>query len=158
MTKAAFLHTELVPLLASIAENQTPLWGKMKPQQMVEHMSDSLRQANGRDLMVCVTPAEQLPKMQAFLRSDKPFKENTPNTLMPDTPAPCRHSQMNDALQELQGELDEFFRVFSLAPSRMITNPFFGDLNFNDWTQLLCKHALHHLRQFGVAPDVTELV
>jgi hypothetical protein len=28
-------------------------------------------------------------------------------------------------------------------------------LNFQEWTQLLTKHALHHLRQFGVVPAVS---
>jgi hypothetical protein len=31
-------------------------------------------------------------------------------------------------------------------------NPFFGDLNFAENVHLLHKHALHHLRQFGVVP------
>ncbi|MEO6833802.1 MAG: hypothetical protein ABI378_14245 [Chitinophagaceae bacterium] len=155
MTKADFLQNELVSLLVKIPVNAAPLWGKMNVQNMVEHMSDSVRIANGRDPQDCITPDENLPKMQAFLYSDKPFKENTPNSLMPDTPAPSRFERMEDALGELQSELNEFINVFSQDKRKINTNPFFGPLDFEAWTLLLYKHALHHLRQFGVVPDFT---
>lgn len=154
MNKSEFLQSEFVALLTKIPANTTPLWGKMSVQQMVEHMSDSVRIANGRDPQNCVTPEEHLSKMLTFLRSDKPFKENTPNSLMSETPSACRFERMEDALGELQAELDEFINVFDQDKSKIITNPFFGDLNFEDWVQLLYKHSLHHLRQFGVVPDV----
>jgi hypothetical protein len=35
-----------------------------------------------------MTPPEHLDKYREFVMSDKPFKENTRNTLMPEAPAP----------------------------------------------------------------------
>jgi hypothetical protein len=152
MTKAEFIKFEFPRLLASISADTPPAWGKMSLQQMIEHMSDSVRIANGRDLQDCVTPPEHLPKMQAFVMSDKPFKENTVNIHMPETPQPCRFDRVEDAIGELQQELNEFVDVFGEDKQKVITNPFFGDLNFEQWVQLLYKHSLHHLRQFGVVP------
>ena len=39
--------------------------------------------------------------------------------------------------------------AFEKNPDLVTRNPFFGDLNFEQSVQLLYKHALHHLRQFG---------
>jgi len=153
MNKSEFLQHEIPRLLQKISPDTAPVWGKMNVQQMIEHMSDSVRIANGRDPKDCVTPPEHLPKMQAFMMSDKPFKENTINIQMPETPDLCRFDRIEDAIGELQQELDEFINVFDQDKMKVITNPFFGDLNFDEWTQLLYKHFLHHLRQFGVVPD-----
>ena len=37
----------------------------------------------------------------------------------------------------------------NLIPLLESLNPIFGELDFNGNVQLLYKHALHHLRQFG---------
>jgi hypothetical protein len=157
MNKSDFLHFEFPRLLSTIDPATPPAWGKMNLQQMIEHMSDSLRIANGRDPKDCVTPTEHLPKMQSFMMSDKPFRENTPNIQLPDTPLPPRFDNVEDAIGELQQEINEFFDVFDQDKGKIITNPFFGDLNFEQWVQLLYKHAIHHLRQFGVTPPINQL-
>ena len=56
------------------------------------------------------------------------------------------------AIGALQLELIYFFEAFGKDPQLITRNPFFGDLNFEQNVQLLYKHALHHLRQFGVEP------
>ncbi len=152
MTQLEFLCQALPELLARIDPATQPAWGKLNLQQMVEHLGDSVRIANGRDPKTCVTPAERLPDMRRFLLSEKPFRENTVNIQMPVDPEPCRLPSPEAAIAALRGELDAFVTAFQDDSSRTITNPFFGDLNFKEWTQLLTKHCLHHLRQFGVVP------
>jgi hypothetical protein len=150
--KAHFLKKDFIPLLKSIPVYATPRWGKMAPQQMVEHFTESVRIAAGTFPNVPrLTPAENLPKMQEFLMSDKPFRENTQNQMVPETPAPMRHASMAKALNELQNTLDVFFQAFYSNENLTTLNPFFGDLNFEMNVQVLYKHAVHHLRQFGVA-------
>jgi hypothetical protein len=148
--KAFFLRNEFVESLRNIDPATKPLWGKMNVAQMIEHMSYSLRQANGRDTYECVTPEENIPRMQAFLMSEKPFKENTPNQLLPDTPEPAKRETIESALDELAEEIEHFFKVYEVDRDRTITNPFFGDLTYDMWVQLLHKHAWHHLKQFGI--------
>lgn len=154
-TKAKFLREEYVPLLSSLNQDAERRWGKMNVQQMIEHMADSVRIANGRDPHDLVTPEEHVQKMQAFLMSEKPFKENTPNKLLRDEPPPPRHNNIQASLQELQDEINHFFEVFQDNPSKTQMNPFFGALNFDMWVQLLHKHAWHHLRQFGVEEQLS---
>src|SRR5437868_5436419 len=90
--KADFLRSQYTKILAGLDANALRKWGKMNVQQMIEHMSDYVRIANGRDSQPVVTPEEKLPRMQGFLSSEKPFPENTPNSLMPDTPVPTKHT------------------------------------------------------------------
>ena len=88
--------------------------------------------------------------MRDFVMSDKPFRENTPNPLMPEVPAPVRNPSVEEAIKELKNEMDYFFTVFNKNNLRVTRNPFYGDLNYEQNVQLLHKHALHHLKQFGV--------
>ncbi|MDB5197507.1 MAG: hypothetical protein JWP88_1878 [Flaviaesturariibacter sp.] len=149
-SKADFLKTQFVPLLKQIPSDTLPHWGKMTLQQMTEHFSESVRIASGKLQQELVTLPENIEKMQAFLMSGKPFRENTPNPNMPEIPAPVRHKIIREAFAELEQELAAFFAVFEADFHKTTCNPFFGDLNFEQNVQLLYKHAVHHLRQFGI--------
>jgi len=151
LEKANFLRYRLVPLLRQIPSDTHPAWGKMTLQQMVEHFSDYTRIASGKTPFAdIITPPENLQKARDFVMSDKPFRENTPNPLMPEIPAPVRNHSLEEAITELETEIAYFFSVFEKNNLQVTRNPFFGDLNLEQNVQLLHKHALHHLKQFGV--------
>lgn len=84
------------------------------------------------------------------MMSEKPFKEIR-NPLMSDAPISDKIQTVQGAIGALQQELIYFFEVYEKEPQLIIRNPFFGDLNFEQNVQLLYKHALHHLRQFGAS-------
>ena len=148
--KADFLRSEYITLLQQLPESTPHNWGKMDVRQMIEHMADYVRIANGKTPMAVVTPEENIVRMQAFLQSEKPFKENTPNALMAEEPPPYRLSSKEAAIEELKSEIEDFFAVFAGNDGLKIANPFFGHLNYEMQVQLLHKHATHHLRQCGV--------
>ena len=148
--KAHFLKNEYTKKLAILHPDTERLWGKMNVQQMIEHMTDYVRIASGKTILEIVTPEERIPKMQGFLESEKQFPENTPNSLMPDTPPPVRNASKDEAIEELEAELDHFFAAHEADATKVTPNPFFGHLVFDQQVQLLHKHATHHLRQFGV--------
>ncbi len=152
--KENFLRTRLVPLLQQLHPETPPRWGKMNVQQMIEHYAgDAVRTASGRLKMEkIITPPENLQRMRDFMMSEKPFKENTKNPLLGEEPAPLRFKTVQAAIGALQQELIYFFEAFEKNPRLITRNPFFGDLDFEQNVQLLYKHALHHLRQFGVQP------
>lgn len=151
LQKKEFLQHRFPVLLKQIPSSTPPAWGKMTLQQMIEHFADSVRIASGKTTHTDIlTPAEHLDKMQAFVMSDKPFRENTKNALMSEVPVPVRNASVEEAIAELQGELNDFFTRFGQNQNLTTRNPFFGDLNFEENVQLLHKHALHHLKQFGV--------
>lgn len=155
--KENFLRTKFISYLQKINPATTPQWGKMTLQHMIEHFGgDAVRNASGKlKIDIILTPPERLSAMREFLMSDKPFKENIKNPLMGEELAPLRYNTVQAAIGALQQELIYFFEVYTQNPQMTTRNPFFGDLNFEESVQLLYKHALHHLRQFGVEPLVT---
>lgn len=152
--KENFLRTRLVPLLQQLNPATAASWGKMSVQQMIEHYAgDAVRNASGRlKIDSILTPPENLQRMREFLMSEKPFKENTKNPLIAEEPAALRYKTVQAAIGALQQELIYFFEAFEKDTNLITRNPFYGDLNFEQCVQLLHKHALHHLRQFGVQP------
>jgi len=151
--KAEFLKYRFIPLIKQIPSDTKPQWGKMTLQQMVEHFSDSVRIASGKTSYTdFVFAPEQLQKNREFILSEKPFRENTPNPLMPEVPAPVINVSTEEAITELEKEINFFFNVFEKNNLQVTRSPFFGDLNFEQNVHLLHKHALHHLRQFGLVP------
>ena len=150
-SKAEFLRRRFIPLLKQIPSDTPPGWGKMTLQQMIEHFSESVRIASGKTVHTdFVFPDEQLQKARDFMLSEKPFRENTVNPLLPAVPAPVINVSTDEAINELQKEIAYFFSVFEKNNLQVTRNPFFGDLNYEQNIHLLHKHALHHLRQFGV--------
>jgi hypothetical protein len=149
--KVDFLKHRFISLLKQIPSDTPPQWGKMTLQQMIEHFADSVRIASGKTVHTdIVTPTENFQRVRDFMLSDKPFRENTANPLMPEVPAPVKNISCKAALEELEGEMKYFFTVFEKNNLKVTRNPFFGDLNFDENIHLLYKHASHHLRQFGV--------
>jgi len=150
MDKAAFLKNDYVPLLATINPEIKGLFGKMNVQQMIEHMGYAFRQASGLITLAPTNNVEITNKMYRFMMSDKPFRENTPNVFLPETPLPLEHSSVGESLSALKKEIEHFVSVFAEDTQKRILNPFFGNLNFDEWVHLLYKHGAHHARQFGL--------
>lgn len=148
LAKINFLTVEFPQMVATLNADAKGKWGVMNAQQMVEHMSYSIRIANGTIPKTILTPPESLEKSKSFMMSDKPFRENTKNIELPETALPLTQPDMANAIEEYKYELHEFFLTFEGNTKRTITNPFFGELNFEEWLHLLDKHARHHAKQF----------
>ena len=150
--KSSFLKREFIPLLQKIPPDKRPAWGLMGLQQMVEHMQESVEIASGRAGYVGDFVSPDPARMKAFLLSDKPFRENTKSPFLPKEPPAPRNHTLQGAIGGLQASLIDFFKAYESEPGKRVFNPIFGDLDYEGQTQLLYKHALHHLRQFGVTP------
>lgn len=148
--KEDFIKNEFIPLLRQIDPETRPKWGIMNAQQMVEHFADAVKNASGKLVLPILNEGERLEKSRQFLVSDIPFKENTDNPLIPKEGIPPRQPDMESAIDKLQKEFDHFFHVFEKNPEMQTGNAFFGQLDYAMNIQLLHKHALHHLRQFGI--------
>ena len=148
--KINFLKKDFHDLLLKLSAEDKGRWGLMNAQQMVEHMTDTFRIANGKEFQKIELDPERVIKVRSFFLSDKPFRENTSNHLLPAVPNPFRNGSMDDARDELQRETNEFFASFENNSERSTINPFAGSFKFEEWIQLLHKHATHHLIQFGL--------
>ena len=154
LEKENFLRTKLVPYLQRLNPATPARWGKMNVQQMIEHYTiDGVQNANGRLVFEkIVTDPDNLARFREFLMSERPFRENTRNPLLNEEPGPLHYKTIQAAINALQEELICFFETYEKNPAMIIRNPIFGDLEFEQNVQLLHKHAVHHLRQYGVDP------
>ena len=150
LEKENFLRTKFVSLLQRLDPTTQGRWGKMNVQQMIEHFTDVIMAASGKLQVPIVTPADKLPKFREFMMSEKPFKENTKSPVLGEEPLPLKKRTKEAAIGKLQEELIHFFEVFEKDPTRKTNHPAFGELNFEENIQIMHKHALHHLKQFGI--------
>jgi hypothetical protein len=148
--KENFVRTKLIYLLQRLNPNTSPRWGKMNVQQMIEHFIDVTMVASGKIKLPIVTPADKLGRFRDFMMSEKPFKENTKSPVLGEEPAPLKKHTKEAAIGKLQEEIIYFFEAFEKNPALITTHPVFGELNFEENIQIMHKHALHHLRQFGI--------
>lgn len=146
-----FLQHTLHIKLQEIPSDTKPLFGVMSVHQMIEHLAYAFRQGTGLIPLPPANNSEITAKMYAFLKSDKLFRDNTPNNYLPAVPPPPVHVTIAESMIDLEDARAGFFKAFRSKPDLVVLNPFFGNLNFDDSVQLLYKHTLHHLRQFGVA-------
>jgi hypothetical protein len=150
MEKEKFLKEKYIPLLKKIPADKKGSWGVLSVQGMIEHMTDSIGLGWGRLKEPLQTPQNLLERARSFALSDKEFKPGTKNSLMTENAAPLRHPDIDAAIAELENEINSFIAYFQKHPNAVITNPFFGEMNYAEWLHLLHKHAVHHLKQFGV--------
>ncbi|MEO7266366.1 MAG: DUF1569 domain-containing protein [Ferruginibacter sp.] len=148
----AFLETGMFPLLEVLNEDNNNNWGKMNAQQMIEHLRDFFMVSTGELKFDLAVPEEHLPKYLEFLRSDKPFKENTkaPASVLGEEPLSLRFNSLDEAKKALHLTVKHFFEYFEMNPGAKTLHPAFGNLGFDDWVLLHYKHVTHHLRQFGL--------
>ncbi len=153
--KAAFLKTQFIPLLHTLESHQKGVWGKMDAQQMVEHLRDICKVANGKiEMQLLNTDPARLAAAREFLMTEIPFKENTKVPVMPEEPRAHKYSSMAEAIAKLEPELADVFTVYASNPALTLMHPIFGALNYEEQIQYLDKHVRHHLRQFGVVVDL----
>jgi len=150
MTKIDFLINEFPTLVAKLPADTKGAWGVLNAQQMVEHMSDSISFATGKNNQQLISPVDKVDVFKSFAMSDKEFKPNTPNSLMSETPAPAKYDSMEKSIEELNTTIKDFVAYFQNNKGATLINPFFGNLNFDEWIHLLHKHAVHHCKQFGL--------
>lgn len=148
MNTTEFFKIEVPQLFSTLDPAAKGVWGVLNAQQVVEHLAWSFEQAAGMHPQALQTPAEMVEKMQAFALSDKPFRPNTKNSLMSETPAPVIKANMAESIDWLKQAVDQFLAYFEANPNAILLNPFFGELNQAGWTTLLKKHCIHHLNQF----------
>jgi len=148
--KENFFISDYPLLLDKISPDKNPDWGVLSLQGMIEHMTDSIGVAWKRIQQPQQYSDEITAKSKAFMLSEKPFKPGTKNSLMSEAPAALRCPDLSAAKRELISEIQNFIEFWKKNPNEKVINPFFGNLNYEEWLHLLHKHAFHHLKQFGI--------
>jgi Protein of unknown function (DUF1569) len=132
--------------VARLTPERPRQWGRMSVQQMVCHLSESLRMAIG-DLQVAPKrlPIRYAPLKQLIVYLI-PFPKNAPTA--PELTIAATSRPWADDIALLQQLIDRF----AARPADAVwpDHPAFGRLSRRAWGVLAYRHMDHHLRQFGV--------
>ncbi len=147
-----FVAVDLESMLSyfnKLSADQKPEWGTMGAQRMVEHLTDTLRIATGKNPQALVIPEEKLEGMLRFLDSDKPMARN----IAVDFATPemkLRNEELELAVDEFVEEWLDFEDLYQSNPGHTEVHPFYGPLNYDQWLRLHAKHLTHHFTQFNL--------
>ncbi|MGF7038731.1 DUF1569 domain-containing protein [Mucilaginibacter lappiensis] len=138
---------ELRKLLLLLDPQTVPLWGKMKPQQMVEHLVDQVEWTNGKKIPTCDRPADEAYRSkQVMIYTDA---EISKNVFLENLPESYKYADIETAIDQLMKELDAFDQYFK-EPGTTAIHGGFGPMNYKEWLIWHGKHFAHHFKQFGL--------
>ncbi|MGY0035657.1 DUF1569 domain-containing protein [Pedobacter sp. NJ-S-72] len=137
----------LEKLFLELKADATPLWGKMKPQQMVEHLIDQVQYTNGKKEPFCEVSLEEAQlARQANIYTDLEIPKNV---IFGDIPDQLIYPDLSNAISQLMIELRDFDAYFK-KPGTTAIHGAFGPMNYDEWIIWHSRHFKHHLKQFGL--------
>jgi oxepin-CoA hydrolase/3-oxo-5,6-dehydrosuberyl-CoA semialdehyde dehydrogenase len=145
-----FLRTFFFGALDALTPEHRPLWGRMSPQQMVEHLAWTFEVSTGQTLLDCPTPPDQIERMKRFLYSNRPSPQEYMNPALTEGLPPLRQPDLRAARAWLLAEIDRFLTHQRTHPTALHTHPIFGPIGPEEWSRTHFKHGCHHLLQFGL--------
>jgi len=138
---------EAIDRINRLSPSSTPLWGKMRVDQMLAHLNAFLNTALGevkRERVLLSYVFGWIAKKKIL--SDKPFGKDLPT----DKNFIAKGDyDFNDEKEHLIA-LIEHYTTTKGKDVNKYPHPFFGQLTGMEWDRLITKHLDHHLRQFGV--------
>lgn len=144
------MFNQYIEKLILLRANTKPLWGKMTPQHMVEHLILAMRMSTGKLKLECFNPPEKLPALKRFLMSSRPLPKLFVNPAIGENLLPLEYSSLEEAKNILNQEIIDYLNHFELNPEAKTVNVTFGELNKEEWDVFHKKHFIHHFSQFGL--------
>ena len=144
-----FFNQHLADCITCLNENTASIWGKMNPQNMIEHLLWAFECSTGTIMLPCRTPEHLLERVKTFLHDNRPTPHNFKNPLLGENPPLLRFHSFDDAKNRLLKEIAHFVVHFREQPNAIHVHPVFGPLGAEEWQRSHFKHCYHHLQQFG---------
>ncbi|MFB6258711.1 MAG: DUF1569 domain-containing protein [Flavobacteriales bacterium] len=145
--------SELKEKLSRLDPDQSPQWGSMGPQGMVEHLVRSLRISQGAEKQSIKIPGEKLEEMRTFLFSEHPMPKGVKSATMVDEEGEFWYADLEAAKEAFFQEWERFEEAYAQEPGKKEVHPVFGELDKEGWEQVHRKHFTHHFQQFGLIPE-----
>lgn len=141
---------EINTALNHLKVDAKPLWGKMSPQHMVEHLILTLSISNGTRDVEVFTEDRLIPIQKRFLMSDKPLPKLFINPAIGENLLRLQFGEIDSAKDALINEIKKYEEFFNSNPDSTPAHPQFGKLNKQEWDIFHKKHFEHHFSQFGI--------
>jgi oxepin-CoA hydrolase/3-oxo-5,6-dehydrosuberyl-CoA semialdehyde dehydrogenase len=134
-----------------LTASASPLFGKMTPQQMIEHLILTIRVSSGKDERKLVVDPEKAEKIKAFtIMTDQDIPMGVKSPLYREQLPPLEYTSLTEAIEVLRKELTYFDEYYQLNPANKHIQPLMGELNHQEWVRFHSKHFKHHLKQFDL--------
>ncbi len=145
-----FFVTEVPAMLGQLKPNTARKWGTMSATKMLDHLlAGTTLMLSKREISLTVEE-EKLPRLKAFLMSDKPFMEGAPKPLLYNEYETANPEDFEGTKSAFLEALKTFDFVTSTEAGFWSTHPTFGKLTAEETRQLQFKHIRHHFQQFGL--------
>ena len=151
--RRAFFDHLLLDAAAGLGVDDSPRWGAMNAQHMLEHLQWAFACSTGSVDVACTTPQHLLERAKRFLRDNRHTPHEFRNPLLGETPLPFRCADLDGARGALQKEVATFVRHFLDEPDSLHVHPLFGPLGAEEWQRAHFKHGFHHMLQFGLVGE-----
>ena len=136
-------------LLAPLEPGTLPLWGKLRAQNMIEHLIEAVEYTNGKKIATLELSARKAYKEKLEkVREDFEIPKEVTGPL-PDNSNTIRFKDLATAISRLKEEI-EIFEAYFKKPGQTSIHGAFGPMNYMEWILWHGKHFAHHFRQFGL--------
>lgn len=144
---------DIKKILNGLTESSKPEWGKMSPQEMLEHLETTVNYGMGRpEAEKYYTPDEHLEKYQDSLYNHRKMPKEFPAPFLPqDGSLPgLKHKNLEVAKEAFLNAIQEFLIYYRENPQAEHIHFVFGKINKEMWELMHRKHFTHHFEQFGL--------
>jgi len=142
---------EIEKLLSQLTPDQKPLWGKMTPQHMVEHLYKAVQASINEITLNVFTEERKIPILKKLFLGERPLPKEFMNPAIGPELMQLEFDDLNNAIIELKKVQKRYEQFFEDNPSTKTVHPVFGYLNKEEWDTFHQKHFKHHLSQFGLS-------
>jgi oxepin-CoA hydrolase/3-oxo-5,6-dehydrosuberyl-CoA semialdehyde dehydrogenase len=142
---------EIEKLLSRLNADQKPLWGKMTPQHMVEHLYKAIQSSINEISLNVYTEERKIPVLKKLFLGERPLPKEFMNPAIGPELLQLEFEDLNNAINELRNVMQRYEQFFMDNPSIKTAHPIFGHLIKEEWNTFHQKHFKHHLSQFGLS-------
>ena len=142
---------DVITALIKLDAEQKPLWGKMTPQHMVEHLYKTMQASINEITLKIYSEERRIPVLKKLFLGDRALPKEYMNPAIGPELMELEFVDLNTAIKELEKIFIRYERFFNNNPSAKTANPVFGNLTKNEWDIFHEKHFHHHLSQFALS-------
>jgi hypothetical protein len=142
---------ELIKALSGLKQSQKPLWGKMTPQHMVEHLYKAVQASINEITMDIYSEERKIQVLKKMFLGSRPLPKEFMNPAIGPDLLPLEFAGLEAAIEELEKVMNRYDKFFEVNPLIKTTHPVFGYLSKEEWDIFHKKHFKHHLSQFGLS-------
>ena len=140
-----------IDLLSKLTVDQKPLWGKMTPQHMVEHLFKTYQVSISEIKLDIFSDERKISVLKKLFLGKRPLPKEFINPAIGPDLLPLEFPDLETAILELKKILLRYDIFFSKNPQIKTAHPVFGYLTKEEWDIFHQKHIEHHFTQFGIS-------